>query len=333
VVTTDIRTSRYQVVSRRLAGLNDADVMTLLARTSTPTVGFGGTTSTTTIDGVPVFVKRVPLTDLERRPENAGSTANLFGLPNFYQYGIGSTGFGVWRELAVHTMTTRWVLERQFAGFPLLYHWRVLPHTSPPMDSAELEQWVTHWDGSDAVRARLEAIGSASAAVVLFLEHIPQTVDAWLTAAGDEAAWTFVHDALEEGVDFLRARGLVHFDAHFHNLLTDGQRLYFADFGLAAHEDFDLDTDFFDRHRNYDRFYAAAHLSRWLVHNLLDIPWADCPRYIRDRAPDLGLPAAAARIVARHARVTAVLDDFFEGLFTRGKQTPYPADELSQASA
>jgi hypothetical protein len=124
VVTTDIRTSRYQVVSRRLAGLNDADVMTLLARTSTPTVGFGGTTSTTTIDGVPVFVKRVPLTDLERRPENAGSTANLFGLPNFYQYGIGSTGFGVWRELAVHTMTTRWVLERQFAGFPLLYHWR-----------------------------------------------------------------------------------------------------------------------------------------------------------------------------------------------------------------
>jgi len=44
--------------------------------------------------GAPVFVKRIPLTHLERRPEHAGSTANLFGLPVCYQYGVGSTGFG-----------------------------------------------------------------------------------------------------------------------------------------------------------------------------------------------------------------------------------------------
>jgi hypothetical protein len=201
------------------------------------------------------------------------------------------------------------------------------------MDAAELDRWVTHWDGSDSVRARLEAIGGASAAVVLFLEHIPHTVDAWLTAARDEAAYTFVHDALEAGADFFEERGLVHFDAHFHNLLTDGERLYFADFGLAAHADFDLDAGFLDRHRSYDRFYMVAHLSRWLVNNLLDIPWADCSRYIREHAPDLGLPPAAARIVARHAPVTAVLDEFFEGLFNGGKDRPFPAAELGKVSA
>lgn len=43
--------------------------------------------------------------------------------------GIGSPGcpgFGAWRELAVHTMTTNWVLADRFQGFPLMYHWPVL---------------------------------------------------------------------------------------------------------------------------------------------------------------------------------------------------------------
>lgn len=42
-----------------------------------------------------MFVKRVPLTDLERRPENVRSTANLFELPLFCHYGIGGPGFGL----------------------------------------------------------------------------------------------------------------------------------------------------------------------------------------------------------------------------------------------
>lgn len=46
----------------------------------------------------------MPLTDVELRPENVRSTANLFGLPTFYQYGVGSAGFGARRELAVHLM-------------------------------------------------------------------------------------------------------------------------------------------------------------------------------------------------------------------------------------
>ncbi|MFI7135214.1 hypothetical protein ACIBQ1_56840 [Nonomuraea sp. NPDC050153] len=32
----------------------------------------------------------------------------------------------------------------------------------------------------------------------------------------------------------MNSRGLLHFDAHFENILTGGQRLYFADYGLAV---------------------------------------------------------------------------------------------------
>ncbi len=318
-------------MSGRLAELSDDDVRALLESDSAPTVGFGGITSTAVVDGVPVFVKRVPLTDLERRPENVGSTANLFGLPTFYQYGIGSAGFGVWRELAVHAMTTQWVLDGSFAGFPVLYHWRVLPQEPRPMDPAELERWVAHWDGAEAVRARLEAIGHASAAVVLFMEHIPKTLDEWLASA-DESAYEFTQNALREGARFMREKGLVHFDAHFRNLLTDGHRVYFADFGLANHTDFDLDADesaFLHRHRGYDHFYTIGHLCVWLVSKLLNLSWPESHAYLRDRGPDVALPGVAGRIVARHASVTAVLDDFFVRLTEASKRTPYPVDKLS----
>jgi hypothetical protein len=327
------RVVRHRALSAELAALDDDGITALVGETS---AGFGGRTARTTVDGVPVFVKLVPLTDLERRPENAGSTANLFGLPPFYQYGIGSAGFGAWRELAVHTMTTRWVLEEKYDGFPLVHHWRVLPQTPHPMDPTELDRWVKHWDGDDAVRARLEAIGAASAAVIVFMEHFPLTVDEWLiqrTAAGDEEAYAFVERALHEGVEFMRSQGLTHFDAHFHNLLTDGRRIYFADFGLAAHTGFDFDaaeSEFHSRHHDYDRVYTRSHLTRWLVSKLLDVPWPQVMGRLRAPA-GLGLPAAATGIVARHLPVTLVLGDFFEQLWAVSKRTPYPAEELDRA--
>jgi len=43
--------------------------------------GIGGKAVRLDVEGVPVFVKRVPLTDLERRQENVRSSANIFDLP------------------------------------------------------------------------------------------------------------------------------------------------------------------------------------------------------------------------------------------------------------
>ncbi len=151
------RLAGYGTVSTRLSLLSDHRLGEVVAAAAPLGSGIGGRSAELDVDGTPVFVKRIPLTDIELRPENVRSTANVFELPMFYQYGVGSAGFGAWRELAVHTMTTNWVLGDAYAGFPLMYHWRVLPDSPPEGFTDEfggLEGAVAHWEGSPAVRDR-----------------------------------------------------------------------------------------------------------------------------------------------------------------------------------
>lgn len=336
------RLSAFSTVSSALALLSDTRLSALLDDAQSLGSGFGGRTFRAEVADLPVFAKRVPLTDLERLAENVMSTANHFDLPMYYQYGVGSTGFGAWRELAVHTMTTNWVLTDQSQGFPLTYHWRVLPdpEPQPPTSAAreELDRAVAYWGDSPAVRARLEAIGRSTASLVLFLEYIPQTVDAWLAdqvprgAAALDAACAMVHRGLREEVAFMRSRGLVHFDAHFHNVLTDGHRLYFADYGLAGHSAFELSAEesrFLHEHRDYDRALTETQLVNWLVGALY--PNADRSALVREFADgrDPGCDSAvAAEIIGRDAPVAAVVNEFFRVLVEETKTAPYPADAL-----
>ncbi|MER7705566.1 protein kinase family protein [Kitasatospora sp. NPDC097605] len=335
------RLARYGAVATRLSLLSDRRLGEVVASAEPLGTGVGGTSAALDVDGTRVFVKKVPLTELELRPENVRSTANLFGLPVFYQYGIGSAGFGAWRELAVHTMTTHWVLGGAFDGFPLMYHWRVLPDTPPEgfMDFlGGIEGAVAHWDGSPAVRERLEAIGRARHSLVLFQEHVPQTLATWLHEHPDPAPYGWAADAVARGTAFMRSRGLVHFDAHFHNLLTDGRRIHFADFGLALSAEFELSPDerrFLALHRSYDRDHTAAHLLR---HHLLERHRGDTEaivlveRWLAGHRP-AGIPPEVAALLDRHARTALVVDDFRRRLLTESKRTPYPAAELDRVTA
>ena len=114
------RVSAYAAVGARLSLVSDRRLEDAVGAAPGLGSGIGGRSAEMQVEGVRVFVKRVPLTDVELRPKHARSTANLFGLPLFYQYGVGSAGFGAWRELAAHIMTTGWVLGDAYAGFPLL---------------------------------------------------------------------------------------------------------------------------------------------------------------------------------------------------------------------
>ncbi|MFD9941208.1 hypothetical protein ACFWYW_44460 [Nonomuraea sp. NPDC059023] len=79
-------------VSTSLAQHSDRALRELVD-TAVPTgSGIGGESALLEVAGSPVFVKRVPLTDLERRPEHVRSPANLFDLPLFCHYGIGQEG-------------------------------------------------------------------------------------------------------------------------------------------------------------------------------------------------------------------------------------------------
>ena len=96
------RLAAHRIVATALAVQSDDGVAALLAGGRAAGSGIGGTVVTLEVEGVTVFAKSITLTDLELRPENRMSTANLFDLPPFYQYPIGSNGFGAWRELAAH---------------------------------------------------------------------------------------------------------------------------------------------------------------------------------------------------------------------------------------
>ncbi|MER8018221.1 protein kinase family protein [Streptomyces griseoluteus] len=340
------RLALYRTVATRLSLLSDRRLAEVVAAAAPRGSGIGGRSAELDVDGTPVFVKRVPLTDTELRPENLRSTANLFGLPMFYQYGVGSAGFGAWRELATHVMTTHWVLGHEYEGFPLMYHWRVLPD-SPPEGLADpfggIDGAVAHWEGSPAVRRRLEAIGRASSSLVLFLEHVPRTLADWLhdyraaaPEGGEGSPYPWVEEALTRGTALMSSRGLVHFDAHFANVLTDGRRLYFADFGLALSSLFELsaaEAEFLSGHLGYDRCHTASHLLR---HHLPDglRGGREHEAFLRDWTDGhrpLGVPDDIAAIIDRNARAATVFGEFARRLLTESKRTPYPAAEVTRA--
>ena len=316
------------MVAAALAGLGDDELTARLRGATDLGVGIGGRTARLTVGGVPVFAKRIPLTDPERSPEAQGSTANLFGLPTFYQYGVGSTGFGAWRELATHHRTTDWVRTGVSPRFPLLHHWRVLRSTTGPLPD------FGDWDGDPAVARRLAAIDAASAGIVLFLEHLPGTLHEWLTDrfdAGDgERAVAFADDELHAAVDVLRAYGMVHFDAHPGNVLTDGDRVYLADFGLALDRGFALspaEAAFLERHREWDRWDTERYLVNWVCGRLA--PGADRTTLIRDGGP--GLPAYARELIARYGSTVLLLNDFYGRLIAGPKSSPFPMEDLLRA--
>ncbi|WP_328474842.1 protein kinase family protein [Streptomyces sp. NBC_00448] len=341
------RLTAYSAVSTALALRSDRALLDLVDAAVPIGSGIGGTSALMEVAGTPVFVKRVPLTDLELRPEHVRSTANMFELPDFCHYGvglIGSPGFGAWRELAVHTMTTNWVLAAEYEGFPLMYHWRVLPDSAPPPeDLADAERAVAYWGGGPQVRHRIEARQRHPASVALFLEYIPQNLHQWMggqVEAGEQAtdrACAMVERELAAGISFMNSRGLLHFDVHFENILTDGHRLYFADYGLALSSGFELspdEADFFDRHQSYDRDYAATYMENWLVTALYGFQRGDrTGRYALVRSYAEGkrptaVPPRAAALLTRHAPIAAVLSDFYIRFQEDSRQTPYPLDAV-----
>ncbi|MEU6171415.1 protein kinase family protein [Streptantibioticus parmotrematis] len=339
------RLTAYGDVATALALRSDRALRELVENAAPLGSGIGGRSALLEVAGTPVFVKRVPLTEVELRPEHVRSTADVFGLPVFCHYNIGGPGGGAWREAAVHTMTTNWVLSGQHQGFPLMYHWRVLPDTPAPLaeELADVEWAVAYWGGGAEVRRRIEALAQAPASLVLFLEYIPRTLHHWLTEQvrlGDEAigrACVLVERELEAGTSFMNDRGLLHLDAHFENILTDGRRLYFADYGLSLSSRFELspaETDFLARHRTYDRAYALSYLVNWLIKGLHGHERAEREALIRECAAGAPLPSGPPEVeavLARHVPLAAVVTDFIGRLERESRETAYPLAAIREA--
>ena len=328
------RRSRHDRISATLAARNDAELSALLHAAPASAVGVGGGSAVLNVDGVSVFAKRIPVTDRElARPH---STANLFDLPFHCQYGIGSPGFGAWRELAANMIVTEGVLAGEAESFPLLHHWRVLPGRPPiASEHLDIDSTVARFGGAPALRIRLEELAGAAASLVLFLEYIPYPLLDWLNEEPVGRAETLERQ-LSEVVVFLRNRELLHMDGHFGNMRTDGDRIHLVDFGLATSPRFDLceaERDFVAHHVGHDAGYAAMGLVNWLVTTVCGIsaPASGGPvarnAYVRRCATgDIpqGVPAAVADVLVRRAPAAARMNDFYWRLFDGDVHAEYP---------
>lgn len=255
--------------------MKDNALLQLLQRADA-TPGFGSA-RVVHIGGRRVFAKSLPLT--HRELERGYSTENVFRLPAFFHYGVGSAGFGPFRELAAHTKTSQWVVRGKIDAFPLMYHHRILPifGEALPLRDDELEEYVAYWDGSAEIRAYMLARRKAEKHLVLFIEYVPHVLRSWLGAHLDQLKMVMV--GMHRIIEFLRERGVSHFDAHLGNILTDGKQVFLTDFGLALDEEFALDEEeraFFEAHRHYDAGTFLRSL-RWPALQMADA-WDDATR-------------------------------------------------------
>ena len=245
------RRKRYFKLSSEIAQMDNAQLHALFeASESDP--GWGRNHAID-LGRSKVFVKRVPVTDLEY--ENMFSTTNLYDLPTYYNYGVGSAGFGVFRELVAHVKTTNWVLEGAMETFPLMYHYRIVPFSGQrsEVDWERHKRYVEYWGSNENIGKYMLDRANANHELVLFLEHIPHTLHPWLLE--NPGKLPRMLDDLRRTIDFLRKQGVIHFDAHFGNIVTEGERVYLTDFGLVLDRRFALTEEeaaFYKQHVFYD---------------------------------------------------------------------------------
>ena len=337
------RIQAYTAISTQLKKLTDENLLALLEKAKPLHIGIDGKSFELNLGENRIFVKKIPLSDLEMAPENVKSTANLYKLPMFCHYGIGGPGFGSWRELAANQSSTKWVLSNQCGNFSLLYHCRVVavPRANPMNDEQlrNLERQVQFWENSSSVRDRYIAIHNPAAEIIMFLEFVPHTLLNWLldqyqiSLETFDRSLTYIEESLNQTIAFMKKQGLIHFDTHFENILTDGHRLFFTDFGLALSSDFDLDEEeahFLADHQDYDICRASIGFTHVLVTSALgDKAWKENLRVLL-RTHSNELTPTAHGLLIKYGPLALEFLEFSQKLKNESKRTPYPAQQLSR---
>ena len=320
-----------------LAALRDDEMAALVRAAPAMGAGVGGGCSRADVDGAPVFVKRVPITDRELADPH--STANVFDLPVAWQYGmyrLAGPGFGAWRELAANQSVTEGILAGETESFALLHHWRVLPGR-PPVAAEHLRHLTplsTSSVGNPPVPGPVRRSDERDREPRAVSRASPRRA-ASLAGRPDRQSRRG-RAATVRVVAFLRHREILHLDGHFGNIRADDDRLYLVDFGLATSPRFDLsdaERDFAARNADHDADYASMRLVNWLVTSVCGVPVpTDGDSVARNRfvqrcatgdiPPDV--PAHVAEIIARHAPAAARMNEFCCRLFDGDLHAAYP---------
>lgn len=229
------------------------------------------------INGYDVFMKKIPLTTLEYN--NMFDTANLYNLPIFYNYPIGSAGINCFRELTMHIKTTKWILEGKIKNFIMMYHYRIIKkkiHVINKIQKENINKKVkTKWNNNKNIKNYLMERLNASYEIIIVMEYFPITLNEWL-----KQDITNVYSYIKQIyplLKFLQEQSIIHFDSHSNNFVVSKEGIiYIIDFGLVLDLKFNLTKEeikFFHKNTMFD--YGLS------IMNIL-LPLLDHTIYIKD---------------------------------------------------
>lgn len=349
------RISKHFKLNSKISSLSDKDIHDLLKNNK---VGDGwGTNHNVKVAGNKVFVKSVPVTDLELK--NNFDTKNNYNMPMYYNYGVGSAGFGVFRELNLHIKTTNWVLSGKFESFPLMYHYRILKKKNSPKKLSLKKikahnSYIKYWNNSKRIDRYILDRKQSEYEVVIFLEYIPYVLRDWMKPNINRI--NEVSKKIFKIIEFLKSNGIIHFDTHFGNTLTDGKNIYLTDFGLGLDKKFNLNSKeitFYKQHRNYDYMLSIGAFS-----DILESSWHDLSldskkmleeRYgirketshfdkvnlllinLDDVKKLMKLSNSYVKFIEKHKSIIVLRNDFLQGMRRDNKKREiYPAGKLNR---
>ena len=263
------RIKKYYEFNTRLSYLSNTKLLKKISKNLQ--IGNYGNTSTFSLDGEKFFCKQIKMTNLEY--QNMFDSGNLFDLPTYYNYAIGSAGINCFRELLAHIKTTNWVLSRQIENFPLMYHYRFMQTNNHVIENnknnenndmnEKISNEIKKWD-SNAVGAYVKARSQTQYSIVIILEHIPYNLIEWL----DDYPRTDLYlEQIIKIVNFLHQNNIIHFDAHLGNILTDGKIIYLTDFGTVYDAKFKInenEKNFYSMNSFYDYGMVISNIFQYM---------------------------------------------------------------------
>ena len=246
-----MRNDRYFTLNTAISFMTDEQISNL--KSEKEFVGHGKN-SIVTILNEKVFIKKIPLTKLEY--ENSFNASNLYDLPTFYNYGVGSSGINSFREVLMHIKTTNWVLNSEIENFPILYHYRIVKNINPLKkfeDKNEFKKYIDEWNGDKNIEKYIIDRENAEYEIILFLEYFPNVLHKSLTT--DVKQIESYISQMTKTINFLNKHNIIHFDAHSANIVLDSDTFYLTDFGLVLDMEFNLtdkEKEFFSKNTHYD---------------------------------------------------------------------------------
>lgn len=226
-------------------------------------VGQGyGINSIIDVNDTKIFTKTIPVTKIDL--ENMYNTSNIHNLPTYYNYGVGSAGFGCWRELAFHIKASNWVIDNKCPNFPILYHYRIIENktVATKFDKYKFNKInFEYWSSNENIELYIKNRSNTNHFIVICLEYFPLTLNK-TNIIKENVDW--YQKQILTIILFLKKQKVIHFDAHPGNLVTDEKILILTDFGLVLDKSFSLskqEISFFNRNTDYDKATLISNIS------------------------------------------------------------------------